>query len=36
LISELISKADGGSNEAKDLLDKLLDTIKASIPKPSE
>jgi hypothetical protein len=36
LISELVSKADSGSSEAKDLLDKLLDTIKESIPKKSE
>ena len=36
LISELVSKADDGSSEAKDLLDKLLDTIKEGIPKKSE
>ena len=35
LISELVSKADAGSTEAKGLLEKLLDTIKASLPKSS-
>jgi hypothetical protein len=35
LISELVSKADSGSSEAKDLLAKLLDSLKESIPKSS-
>jgi len=32
LISALVSKADAGSAEAKDLLDKLLDSLKGNIP----
>lgn len=32
LISSLVTNADNGSKEASDLLSKLLDTVKASIP----
>ena len=35
LISALVASADGGSSEAKGLLDKLLDTIKESLKTPS-
>ncbi|HZG54360.1 MAG TPA: hypothetical protein VEZ40_19825 [Pyrinomonadaceae bacterium] len=35
LISALVASADGGSSEAKGLLDKLLDTIKESLKPPS-
>jgi len=35
LVSELVSKADGGSSEAKDLLTSLLDTIKEKLTKGS-
>lgn len=36
LISALVASADGGSSEAKGVLDKLLDTIKESLKPPPE